>query len=162
MFVVVAASDRNATLASSVMRCSEESIASCSAMSESKKLSFGRRVRETMDITISDFGSTAKKVTLIGRLDLDGAEQMGPRLASLAHSKTNVVVDMVGVDFIASIGLRHLVMASKAAARTASKLVLLDPNPMVTEVLSVSGLQQVLPIVRSENEALAVFNVARV
>lgn len=115
-----------------------------------------------MDITVSDFGSTAKKVTLVGKLDLDGAEKMGPRLASLASSKTNVVVDMVGVDFIASIGLRHLVMASKAAARWASKLVLLDPNPMVTEVLSVSGLQQVLPIVRSEDEALAVFNVASV
>jgi len=115
-----------------------------------------------MDITVSDFGSTAKKVTLVGKLDLDGAEKIGPSLASLASSKTNVVVDMVGVDFIASIGLRHLVMASKAATRWASKLVLLDPNPMVTEVLSVSGLQQVLPIVRSEDEALAVFSVASV
>jgi len=34
-------------------------------------------------------------------------------------------------------------------------LVLLDPNPTVTEVLFTSALQDLLPIVRSENEARA-------
>jgi anti-anti-sigma regulatory factor len=48
-------------------------------------------------------------------------------------------------------------MAAKAAARSAGKLVLLGPTPMVTEVLVVSGLEQLLPIVRSEDEARAAF-----
>ena len=113
-----------------------------------------------MDITVSDFGSTAKKVTLVGKLDIEGAEKIGLPLALIAGSKADVVVDMVGVDFIASIGIRHLVMASKSLSRGSSKLVLLDPNPMVTEVLLVSGLEQILPIVRSEDEALAVFSRA--
>jgi anti-sigma B factor antagonist len=67
------------------------------------------------------------------------------------------VIDMALVDFIASIGIRHLVMTAKAVARGSGKLVLLDPNPMVTEVLVVAGLDQLLPIVRSEDEALAAF-----
>ena len=84
--------------------------------------------------------------------------------AVLAESGAQVlvgsVVDMAGVDFIASIGIRHLVMAAKAVARGAGKLVLLDPNPMVTEVLVVAGLDQLLPIVRSEDEARAAFGGA--
>jgi hypothetical protein len=34
-------------------------------------------------------------------------------------------------------------------------LVLLDPNPIVTEILFTSGLQAILPILRSEEEARA-------
>ena len=52
-------------------------------------------------------------------------------------------------------------MAAKAVARGSGKLVLLDPNPMVTEVLVVAGLDQLLPIVRSEDEARAAFGRAR-
>jgi anti-sigma B factor antagonist len=110
-----------------------------------------------MEITISDFGDSAKKVTLVGKLDIAGAETIGLPMATIAGSRSDIVVDMVGVDFIASIGIRHLVMAAKAVARASGKLVLLDPNPMVTEVLVVSGLEQLLPIVRSEDEARAVF-----
>src|SRR5436309_2353772 len=62
---------------------------------------------------------------------------------------------MIGVDFIASIGIRHLVMAAKTVARGPGKLVLLDPNPLVTEVLFTSGLEDLLLIVRSEDEARA-------
>ena len=113
-----------------------------------------------MQITISDFGDAVKKVTLVGKLDIMGAEKIGLPLAAAAGSRGNIVVDMVGVDFIASIGIRHLVMAAKAVARGAGKLVLLDSNPMVTEVLVVSGLDQLLPIVRSEEEARAAFGAA--
>jgi anti-sigma B factor antagonist len=115
-----------------------------------------------MKITVSDFGKTAKRVKLVGKLDYEGAEKLEAPLANLAGSKTDVVVDMGAVDFIASIGIRHLVKASKSITRGASKLVLLDPNPMVTEVLLISGLGQILPIVRSEDEALAVFSRASI
>ena len=106
-----------------------------------------------MQITISDFSDTAKKVTLIGKLDIAGTETIGLPLAALAGTRTDIVIDMVGVEFIASIGVRHLVMAAKAVARGTGKLVLLDPSPMVTEILLVSRLEEILPIVRSEDEA---------
>jgi anti-anti-sigma factor len=114
-----------------------------------------------MEMTISDFGQAGKKVTLVGKLDIMGAEEIGLPLAALAGSRSNIVVDMTGVDFIASIGIRQLVETAKAVARGAGKLVLLDPNPMVTQVLVVSGLEPFLPIVRTEDEARAAFGVTR-
>ena len=113
-----------------------------------------------MEITITDFSDTIKKVTLVGKLDIMGAEQIGLPLAAVAGSRSNLVIDMIGVDFIASIGIRHLVMAAKTVARGTGKLVLLAPNPMVTEILVIAGLDQLLPIVRSEGEARAAFGSA--
>jgi anti-sigma B factor antagonist len=110
-----------------------------------------------MQITISEFGSSTKKVTLAGKLDIAGAQVIEIPLAAVAGTRGNVVVDMTGVDFISSIGIRHLVMAAKAIARGAGKLVLLAPTPMVTEVLVSAGLEQILPIVRSEDDARALF-----
>jgi anti-anti-sigma factor len=108
-----------------------------------------------MEMNVSQFGDLGTKVVLVGKLDIAGAQKIDAPLAKVTESQGNIVVDMTGVDFIASIGLRHLVMAAKAVARGAGMLVLLDPNPMVTEVLLTSGLQAILPIVRSEDEARA-------
>jgi stage II sporulation protein AA (anti-sigma F factor antagonist) len=113
-----------------------------------------------MKVTISEFGSVGTKVTLVGKLDIAGAEALDLPLATVAGTRANIVVDMGGVDFIASIGIRHLVMAAKAVARGSRKLVLLDPTPMVTEVLVSAGLLDFLPIARSEDEARTVLTGA--
>ena len=109
-----------------------------------------------MQVDICEFGDGGKKVILVGKLDIAGAQKIELPLATVAGSRCDIVVDMVGVDFIASIGIRHLVIAAKTVARASGKLVLLDPSPLVTEVLVTSGLQDILPIVRSEDEARAV------
>lgn len=110
-----------------------------------------------MEITILDMGEMVKRVTLVGKLDIDGAERIGLPLAAAAGSRANLMIDMTGVVFIASIGIRHLVMAAKTVSRRSGKLVLLDPTPAVTEVLTVAGLDTLLPIVRSEAEAQTLF-----
>ena len=108
-----------------------------------------------MQISVCEFGDAGKKVVLIGKLDIAGAEKIELPLATIAGSRSNIVVDMVGVDYIASIGIRHLLLAARTVARASRKLVLLDPNPLVTEVLVTAGLNDFLPIVRSEDEARA-------
>ena len=67
-------------------------------------------------------------------------------LATLSGAKNAIVIDMAGVTFIASIGLRHLVMAAKALARRGGSLKLVNANPVVVEVISSAGLAQMLPI----------------
>ena len=110
-----------------------------------------------MKISVSDFGSIGTKVTLVGKLDIAGAQVIDLPLATVAGQKRNVVIDMGGVDFIASIGIRHLVMAAKAVARGSARLVLLAPTPFVTEVLETAGLESILPIVHSDDEARTAF-----
>ena len=100
-----------------------------------------------MQIAINDDGSAAT-VTMVGRLDIAGAEVVALPLATLSGSKSALSVDMSGVTFIASIGLRHLVSAAKAMGRRGGRLILLSPNTAVTEVITASGLADLLQIER--------------
>src|SRR5882757_1470427 len=111
-----------------------------------------------MQIITSEQGATTATVALTGRLDIAGAEAVALPLATLAGAKQGLIVDMSGVSFIASIGLRHLVSAAKALSRRGGRLVLLNPNDLVTEVLTTSGLTDLLPIVKSEAEAITAVN----
>jgi len=100
-----------------------------------------------MQIQINDAGSTAT-VTMVGRLDISGAEAVALPLATLSGSKNGLFIDMAGVTFVASIGLRHLVAAAKAVGRRGGRLVLLNPNAAVAEVITTSGLTDLLLIER--------------
>ncbi len=108
-----------------------------------------------MEMIVSDFGELGKLVTLVGRLDILGAEKIELPLAVVAGARTSIVIDMGRVDFIASIGIRHLVLAAKTVARNSRTLVLLNPKPLVSDVLTTAGLDTILPIVRNKQEAEA-------
>jgi anti-sigma B factor antagonist len=113
-----------------------------------------------MDIVTSEVGGAAARVALSGRLDIAGAEAVALPLATLAGAKQGLIIDMSGVSFIASIGIRHLVSAAKAQARRNGRLVLLNPTSLVAEVLTTSGLTDILPIVHSEAEAMSAVSPA--
>ncbi len=111
-----------------------------------------------MQIRIVDDAGNTAKVVLNGKLDISGAEKIALPLATLAGGKRGVVLDMTDVTFLASIGIRHLVAASKALMRRGGRLVLLNPNAMVTDVLDTSGVLELMVIVRSDAEAAAALN----
>ncbi len=104
-----------------------------------------------MQFAIHDDG-TAATVTMIGRLDISGAEVVALPLATLSGSKSALFVDMAGVTFIASIGLRHLVSAAKAVGRRGGRLIVLNPTAAVTEVITTSGLAGLLQIERGASQ----------
>ena len=79
-------------------------------------------------------------------------------LKELADSKTNIVVDMSGVDFIASLGMRSFVLAAKALLPNGRVLVLLNPTPLVADALTKAGLHALLPMVQGEPEAQALLS----
>jgi anti-anti-sigma factor len=68
------------------------------------------------------------------------------------------VVDMTRLDSITSIGIRHLVSAARTLGRRRGRPLLLSPNPLVTKILMAAHVCDLLPIVRSEDEARAVFD----
>jgi anti-sigma B factor antagonist len=109
-----------------------------------------------MQVMISDDAGTTGKIGLVGKLDIAGAEVVALPLATLTGSKKSVVMDMSGVTFLASIGIRHLVSASKALSRKGGRLVIVNPSEMVKEVLEMSGVTALMPIVPSESEAYAI------
>ena len=57
------------------------------------------------------------------------------------------------MDFLASIGIRTLLLAAKAVTRRGGKIVLFNPDSNVTSILQMAGIDTLVPICRSLDEA---------
>ena len=69
-----------------------------------------------------------------------------------------VLVDLSGVDFMASIGIRMLITTARTVASRGGKLVLLNPNENVLDVLQMTGVPDIIPVHSEESAALAELN----
>jgi anti-anti-sigma factor len=99
-------------------------------------------------------------IQLVGSLDLDGVFEIQTRFHALAGGQGRpAIVDMSQVDYVASMGIRMLISSARTLAKGRAKMVLLNPQPMVEESMTQIGIQNVSPIVRSEEEALEVLGV---
>jgi anti-anti-sigma factor len=100
-----------------------------------------------MLLEITDLPSGIRRLTPIGRLDIEGVGKIEDKFTfAVTTEATPVLVDMAQVDFIASIGIRLLLMNAKALKRRGSKLVLYRPQPLVGEALATAGIDLLIPV----------------
>jgi anti-sigma B factor antagonist len=86
------------------------------------------------------------KIILEGRLDIEGAAAVDLKMNVITHGRTSVLMDLQGVSFVASMGLRCLVIPARAITRRGGRVVLFGPNEMVGKILKTSGIDTVIPI----------------
>jgi len=99
-----------------------------------------------MNLEIADLENGITKITLSGRLDVEGALKIDGEFNAIAERRKKVLVDLSDVTFIASLGIRTLITGAKATANNGGKMVLLDPQPNVEKVLRTSRVDTVIPI----------------
>ncbi len=96
------------------------------------------------------------QITLEGRMDVSGTLAIDPRFTALAATRHDgVVVDLAGVVFLSSIGIRTLLSSAKALALRGGRMVLLAPQPLVRKVLETAGIDQIIPVYDDRDAALA-------
>ncbi|HAJ71492.1 MAG TPA: anti-sigma factor antagonist [Methylophilaceae bacterium] len=109
-----------------------------------------------MEIASENLENGVIRIVLTGRLDMQGAQEIDMKFTALAATKAApVIVDMSGVSFMASLGLRTLLSSAKAVAKRGGKMVIYSPQPNVIEVLKVSGVSNLIPIKDDLPSALA-------
>ena len=106
-----------------------------------------------MDISVLD--DRHVKLTLDGRLDTPGVDSIETRfIASIVPSAAHALVDMSRVDFISSMGIRMLVSAARSLKLRQAVLTLYGVQEQVHQVLEQMAIAQIIPIYRTEAEAL--------
>lgn len=100
-----------------------------------------------MNPDVAELETGITKVTLSGRLDIEGALKIDNEFNTIVEDKKKVVVDLSEVAFIASLGIRTLITGAKATANHGGKMVLLNPQPNVERVLRTSRVDTVIPII---------------
>ena len=94
------------------------------------------------------------KLNLRGRLDAPGAQVIDNAFAAMTGAQERVIVDLSRVSFIASAGLRTLIAGARGLIARQGRMVCLDPDPLVEQVLVRSGVDRLIPVCRDLSEAV--------
>ena len=90
-----------------------------------------------------------------GRLDSDTSPKLGVRLDALAQTgHGRLVLDLGGIDFVSSAGLRVILAAMKKAQAAQGRFALCSLQPAVQEVLEIAGFSSLLSVHPGRGEAL--------
>ena len=99
-----------------------------------------------MQLLVDELPNGVTKAALSGRMDIDGAGAVDMRFNVLAGSASKLVVDPAGVSFLASMGLRTLMVCARSMASKGRKMVISGPQPNVEKVLRSSGMDEIVSI----------------
>jgi anti-anti-sigma factor len=109
-----------------------------------------------MEIQVVELDSSVTGVRLAGRLDAPGADLIGIKFsAAVASPGRHAVVDLSEVSFLASMGIRLLISTARAVHLKGARMVLYGAQEPVRSVLEETAVDQIVPLVATEQEALA-------
>ena len=92
-----------------------------------------------------DITSTAEGLVLVGEIDAHTAPALAEAIGESAHR--HLVLDMAGVEFLDSSGLRVLIEAHQTARAEDRILQLANPSPAVSRLLKISGIDDYLNVI---------------
>lgn len=109
-----------------------------------------------VDIQVEDL-KRVELVRISGRIDSSNAAEFDRVLKEVASRKQNVVLEMSGVDYISSAGLRAMVALLRECKKQKGDVVLAKPSERVVEVLALAGLDTLFQVQSSETAAVGSF-----
>jgi anti-sigma B factor antagonist len=97
-------------------------------------------------------------VTVKGRVDSATSGELEASLKRLAEkAQSNLVLDLGGVEFLSSSGLRVLVTALKAARQAGGDVIIARPAEQAADAISIAGLDKLFKSYPDREAAVASF-----
>lgn len=97
-------------------------------------------------------------IAVVGSIDALTAGQVSSHLATqISSGYSQVLLDLSGVDYMSSAGLRSIMDALKACRQAGGDLRLAAPQPGVEKVLRMAGFPSIMKSYASLDEALSSF-----
>ena len=112
-----------------------------------------------MELKVISTDGVYTHLALSGKLDIMGVGEIENKfIGYTAAQKKSALVDISEVTFMGSMGLRLFLSAARSLNLEKKSLILLNPQPLVDEVLETSGIQDVVVI---EHDAESALNKAK-
>lgn len=110
----------------------------------------------TVELVVTDHDAATRLITLVGRLDAPGVEQVEQRFAAAAPPPGgHALVDLSGVPFVGSLGLRMLISVARGVQRQGGRMVLFGVDPLVQTIFDNVALADLVPIAPDRQRAAA-------
>ena len=106
-------------------------------------------------ITTARFGDDCYVVALTGELDIGTSDTFERELDGLLDGGARrIVVDLLGVTFLAAVGLGLLTRTAKRTRSAGGECIVVSDDPRVLRVFEITGLDRVFRIERTLMEAV--------
>ena len=116
----------------------------------------------SLQIEVLPAGNDSQRVVLAGRLDTHSYEDLDMALAPLFNRQPHsLVLDLAGLDYISSAGIRSIFKARKALGEHGGKVLLVNPQARIQKVLDVVKAVPLGEIFASTAEADAYLEAMR-
>lgn len=109
----------------------------------------------SLEMLTEEFGGGAVKVVLRGRFDTTGAIHVEMPFNAIVRERDLVVVDLSGVSFMSSYGIRVLLFGAKMVDSRGGRLALACPAGNVAKVLQSARTNELIPVFPTPEAALA-------
>jgi anti-sigma B factor antagonist len=106
-------------------------------------------LQKPFEIDVQERESSAL-VRLSGEIDLAAVEAIETELLPLEDRFPTIVLDLRGVTFLDSTGLRAIVSADSRARKNGFELKIIRGPEQIQKILYLSGLDKILPLVDPE------------
>jgi anti-anti-sigma factor len=115
-----------------------------------------------MDLSVRTYANVVVVLSAAGRIDHNSATEfeaeLKPYLDDCVGDQGQIVLDLSGVDYMSSVGLRVLMIAAKQARKQQGKVVICGLGPTLREIFEISRFDQVFTLyddVRTSLEMLS-------
>lgn len=103
-------------------------------------------------------------LSVSGRLDQDNCDAFRQELEPYLHSATNtphhIVLDLSGLEYVSSAGLRCFMLAARQSRGQDSRIVVAALQPMVAEIFQISRFDLVLKVFSDVDSAVQALETA--
>jgi anti-sigma B factor antagonist len=86
-----------------------------------------------------------------GELDIGTVELLEARLRAALDRSSTVVLDLAGLSFIDSCGLRLLLRSSESATQLGRAFFIVRPSAQVSWIVDVTGTAELMPLVSDQS-----------
>lgn len=109
-----------------------------------------------MKLVIEKLAGGVTRIDIEGRLDIDGVREVEDTFAFAVSAKqAKIVVNLAGVSFLTSIGIRMLMTAARGQLQRGGKIAFAAAAPLVGRVLETAGIDRLVPIHGTVVDAVA-------
>jgi len=108
-----------------------------------------------MQLRFDEIGEVLR-VSLQGRLDSAGVDVIETQFqAGVVAKGKNTVVDLTEVTFLASLGIRMIIAATRSLSFKGAKIALFGAIPAVMDIIDAVALDDIVPIAATQADAIA-------
>jgi anti-sigma B factor antagonist len=105
-------------------------------------------------VTTAKVGENAYVLALRGELDLYSTPLLVAELEALAPDGADVVLDLTEVSFIDSTALGAILLGGRRLQGSGGGMALVSSNPTTTRLLTIVGIDRVVPVYETTGRAL--------